>query len=383
VAPPPEPLAPSPPPAAAPVAAAPPPVEPPPHVEPAAPVGGPPAPPADVWDAATPHDSTREYRAVGAAPPAAPPPAPPEPPPAPPAPEPALSQATTGPAAPAPDLALAGATTGPSAAELATRISEPLPAVEAFVAGGAIRAAAEEQGLKLPPAAYEAVAAALGTGRHVVLVGPAGSGKTTLALAVAKAAVQAGKAQGATLVTARHRWSAHDTVGKPGDDEWEPGIVIAAANRNRWLLMDELDRARLDRALGDLSAFLAGVPVALPDGERTAPADWRIVATAVQPLEGSPALVRRFAHVHVPPPSEADLGAAIDAAAGAGAAAIRRLLPARELGPVGAGAFLDAARYAAARPAADEATLAREALDAFIAPLLPADARERARALAG
>ena len=147
--------------------------------------------------------------------------------------------------------------------------------------------------------------------------------------------------------------------------------------------MDELDRARLDRALGDLSAFLAGVPVALPDGERTAPADWRIVATAVQPLEGSPALVRRFAHVHVPPPSEADLGAAIDAAAGSGAAAIRRLLPARELGPVGAGAFLDAARYAAGRPGADEVTLAREALDAFIAPLLPADARERARGLAG
>jgi hypothetical protein len=324
-------------------------------------------------------------RSAAAAPPAPspPPPAPPEPPPAPLAPEPALSRATTGPAAPPPDRALAGATTGPSAAELATRLSEPQAGVRPFVAAAAIRAAAEEQGLRLPAAAYEAVAAALGTGRHLVLVGPAGSGKTTLALAVAKAAAQAGKAQGATLVTARHRWTAHDTVGKAGDEEWEPGIVSAAAGRNRWLVIDELDRARLDRALGDLSTFLAGVPVALPDGERTAPADWRIVATAVRPLEGSPALVRRFAHVHVPPPSESDLGAAIDAAAGTGAAAIRRLLPARELGPVGAGAFLDAARYAAARPGADEATLAREALDAFIAPLLPADARQRARGLAG
>jgi MoxR-like ATPase len=252
-----------------------------------------------------------------------------------------------------------------------------------FVGASAIRAAAEEQGLRLPPSAYEAVAAALATGRHVVLVGPAGSGKTTLALAVAKAAVQAGKAQGATLVTASHRWSSRHTLGRPGDDEWEPGLVTAAANRNRWVVADELDRAKLDRAFGDLSTFLAGEPVSLPDGERTAPPDWRIVATAVAPLEGSPALVRRFAHVRVPAPSDADLGAAIDAIAGAGAGAIRRLLPARELGPVGAGAFLDAARYAAARGGADERTLAREALDAFIAPLLPADARERARALVG
>jgi MoxR-like ATPase len=276
-----------------------------------------------------------------------------------------------------------GATTGPSPAELATRISRPpgAAAPAAFVSGDAIRAAAEEQGLRLPPGAYEAVAAALATGRHVVLVGPAGSGKTTLALAVAKAAVQAGKAQGATLVNAGHRWSARHTLGRAREEEWEPGLVTAAADRNRWLVADELDRARLDRALGDLSAFLAGVPVTLPDGERTAPEDWRIVATATAPLAGSPALVRRFAHVNVPPPTDSDLTAAIDAAAGAGAAAIRRLLPVRELGAVGAGAFLDAARYAAARGSADEATLAREALEAFIAPLLDADARERARAL--
>ena len=251
----------------------------------------------------------------------------------------------------------------------------------AFVPAEAIRAAAEEQGLRLEPGAYAAVAAALAVGRHVVLVGPAGSGKTSLALAVAKAAVQAGKAQGATLVNAGHRWSARDTAGRAREDEWEPGIVTAAANRNRWLVADELDRARLDRALGDLSSFLAGAPVTLPDGEHSAPADWRVVATATAPLEGSPALVRRFAHIHVPAPSDAELGAAIDMAGGAGAAAVRRLLPVRELAPVGAGAFLDAARYAGARGGAGEDVLAREAFDAFIAPLLPEDARARARAM--
>ena len=62
---------------------------------------------------------------------------------------------------------------------------------------------------------------------------------------------------------------------------------------------------------------------------------------------------------------------------------MRRLIRARELGPVGTGAFLDAARFAARRNAAspaDEATLAREALAAHIAPLLRAAGRGSPRA---
>jgi hypothetical protein len=109
-------------------------------------------------------------------------------------------------------------------------------------------------------------------------------------------------------------------------------------------------------------------------------------------LDGSPALVRRFAHVRVSAPDDATLVARIDGEArgdAVAAAAVRRLLGARELGPVGAGAFLAAARFAAARnaaAAADEQTLAREALAAHIAPLLgdlDADGRRRLAALAG
>ena len=360
-------------------------------------VAPPPAPPADIWES-TPDDRTQAYQAIGVEPPAVVEPAPaaaarpaappvptdppPPPPPSPPAPAPAPAAA-----GPSPDVL--------AAAAAAATVASPAPTAAPFaplVSAAAIRGAAEEAGLRLPEGVYAAAAAAL-AGGHVVLVGPAGGGKTTLALAIAKAAAQSGRSSGATLVTAAHRWSARDTVGRPGDEEWERGVVIDAASRGRWLVVDELDRARLDRALGDLSSFLGGVPVALPDGEATPPAGWRIVATAAAGgLEGSPALVRRFAHVHVPPPGDAELAAAIDAAAGgdaAAAAAVKRLLGARDLGPVGTGAFLAAARFAAGRNAAapaGEGTLAREALAAHIAPLLgelDEEGRARLVALAG
>jgi len=322
------------PPAVAPAAAAPPP--PPPAAAPATP-----PPPVDDWH-------TTALPTVAS-------PKPPEP-----EPEPAVPQ----PAAPAPAAA---------------------PAPEARpITADAIRIAAEAAGLRLPGGLFAVLAAALAAG-HVVLVGPPASGKTTLALAIAQAAVQAGQADGAALVTAAPDWTAGDTAGPEG-------LVTGAAQRGRWLIADELDRAPLDDALGVLSSYLSGLPVTLADGEATAPARWRVVATAGQTLSGSPALVGRFAHVRIPSPGDTGMASQIEAAAGGdatAAAAVKRLLPVRELGPVGAGAFLAATRLAVARNAAapaDERTLAREALAAHITPLLgPLDeeARRRLAALTG
>jgi len=102
--------------------------------------------------------------------------------------------------------------------------------------------------------------------------------------------------------------------------------------------------------------------------------------------------VRRFAHVKVGRPADDQLQALIDEAAGGdatAAAAVKRLLGARELGPIGTGPYLDAARYAAARNAATpahEITLAREVLAGFIGPVLGRlddERRQRLIALAG
>src|SRR5918998_1628875 len=164
------------------------------------------------------------------------------------------------------------------------------------------------EGPPVPPAGvYANVAAALAAGKHVVITGAAGSGKTSLALAVAQAAAAPGRSSGAVLVTASDQWS--------GDDA--PGQVIGAAARGKWLVIDELDRAPLDRALGALSSFLSGLPTTLASGEEAKPPeDWRIVATSAKALEASPALWRRFAHVDLPASADGDLGAAIDAAPG-------------------------------------------------------------------
>ena len=278
-----------------------------------------------------------------------------------------------------------------AAGAAAQAAAAPGRAHSGFIDPASARAAGEEAGLRLPSSVYAAAVAALATGRHVVLTGPAGSGKTTLALALARAAAAAGRASGAVLVTARRRWGANDTLGWMADTGFRPGHLVAAAQRERWLVLDELDRAHLDRALGALSTFLGGLPATMPDGsEVEPPPNWRVIATAERAPEGSAALRRRFAVVRVPAPDEADLGRLIETATAGdavAAGAARRLLGVRELADLGTGVFVAAARHAAERNAlepAGEAELARELLDAYVRPLLgelDPDAEARLRAL--
>jgi MoxR-like ATPase len=171
-------------------------------------------------------------------------------------------------------------------------------------------------------------------------------------------------------------------------------VALRALRENRWLVLDELNRADIDKAFGPLLTVLSGGPVDLPtvtvDGRpvRIEPSSvsglaedgvtyragprWRIIATMntldrAALFSFSLAFARRFAFVLVPAPSTAALLALVQRRVPLNKAAVamlERLLQVTPR-PLGPAIVLDAARYIAAR--ADPAALV-EALGAFVLP---------------
>ncbi|MFC5604780.1 AAA family ATPase [Sporosarcina koreensis] len=186
---------------------------------------------------------------------------------------------------------------------------------------------------------FEQVTTAILNGKHIILTGPPGTGKSKLAHKVCELF-----AMNPMTVTASSNWSTYETIGgyrpdRNGDLNFEAGIFLKCFKDkstdeqiNKWLVIDEINRADIDKAFGSLFSVLAGDEVFLPFEDKSGqlikikpqskeqpdeqnaftyvvPNDWRIIGTMntvdkSSLYEMSYAFMRRFAFIPVGIPKE-------------------------------------------------------------------------------
>lgn len=260
----------------------------------------------------------------------------------------------------------------------------------------------EMESLILPDQVLSRARRALAVSKAVALVGPPGTGKSRLATQLIGEARADPAAFRLTAPPTFDRyaaevdWTARMVIGGHYPDPggklvFREGLLLRAIRGNRWVILDEMNRADLDRVLGPALTFLAGEGVDLgvvelgdsakpmslgwsadaesrvveSDDSRLylAGTDWRLLGTYNNVDLGrvfsmGSALARRWAIILVPPVASEEISALLRRIEGCSESAAAVIAKLYELHlqylPLGPAPFLDMARYVASDEDRDE-----------------------------
>ncbi|NYB26086.1 MAG: AAA family ATPase [Methanobacteriaceae archaeon] len=149
----------------------------------------------------------------------------------------------------------------------------PLPLIESYISDKPvvfIKPDYIETKLKIAPKIKEQVCGTINSNKNIMFTGAPGTGKTNLAEDICKVAEVRNFTNGYVLTTATSDWTTFDTIGGYMPDEksnkliFEEGKFLQAIKEDKWLIIDEINRADIDKAFGQLFTVLSGQGVELP-----------------------------------------------------------------------------------------------------------------------